>query len=47
MGTVNVEMSSWRALKGFTIMKTAFKTKNMKSDFFGIFIMKFLDFKSD
>ena len=45
MGTVFVEMSSWKALTGFTVMKTAFKTKNMNSEFFGIFIIKFVNLR--
>ena len=40
-------MSSRTALAWYKVMKTAFKTKNKKSDFFIIFTMKFLDFKSD
>ena len=47
MGTFFAEMSSWTALTWFTVTKTTFKTKNMKSDSFGIFIIKFLDFKSN
>ena len=31
----------------YTVMKTAFRTKNMKSESAGIFIMKILNFKSD
>ena len=30
-----------------SVMKTAFKVKNMKSEFFGIFIMKPLNVMSD
>ena len=47
MGTVFAEMSSWAALTWYTVMKTGFKTKNMKSESFGIFIIKIVDFKSD
>ena len=39
-----MEMSSWKAIKWYTVMKTAFKTKSMKSE---SFIMKILNFKSD
>ena len=45
MGTVFTEMSSWKALTGFTVMKTAFKTRNMNSEFFGISIMKFVNLR--
>ena len=47
MRTVYAEMSSWTALTGFTVMKTAFKIKNVKSEIFFIFIMKFLNFKKE
>ena len=47
METVCAEMSSWKSLTWYTVMKTAFKTKNMKNESFGIFIIKFLNFKSD
>ena len=47
MGTVITEMSSWTALTWQTGMKTAFETKNIKSNYFGTFIMKILRFKSD
>ena len=47
MGTVFAEMSSWTALTWYKVTKTALKTKNMKSESFGIFIMKILDFESD
>ena len=47
MGTVFAEMSSWTVLTWYTVRKTAFKTKNMKSEYFGISIMKFLNVKSD
>ena len=47
MGTVFAEISSWTALKWYTVMKTEFKTKNMKTESFGIFITKILNFKSD
>ena len=40
-------MSSWTALTWYTVVKTAFKTKNRKSKSFGILIMKFLNIKSD
>ena len=40
MGTVFAEMSSWIALTWYTVMKTAFNTKNMKSESYGIFIVK-------
>ena len=40
MGTVFAEMSSWTALKWCIVIKTSFKTKNMKSESFGIFIME-------
>ena len=36
------EMSSRAALTGYTVFKTAFKTKNMKTETFGIFIIKIL-----
>ena len=39
-----VDMSSWKAIKWYTVMKTAFRTKSMKSE---SFIMKILNFKSD
>ena len=32
--------SSWTALTLYTVMKTAFRTKNMERESFGIFIMK-------
>ena len=44
METVFADMSSWEALTWYTVMKTAFKAKNMKSEYFGIFIMKIFDF---
>ena len=44
--TVFAEMSSWTVLTLFTVMKTAFKTNNMKREFFGIFMMKISKFKS-
>ena len=47
MGTVFPEMSSWTGLAWSTVMKTAFKTKDMKSESVGIFIMKILDFIID
>ena len=34
MGTVFAEKSSWTALAWYSVMKTAFKTKNMKSEYF-------------
>ena len=50
----SVMQSDWNSLCGDvvldnldTVMKTAFKTKNMKSESFGIFIMKVLNFNSD
>ena len=42
MGTVISEMSSWKALTWHTGMKTAFDTKNMKSKYFGLLIIKIL-----
>ena len=47
METVFGELSSWTALTWLTVMKTAFKNKNMKSKYFGIFNMKILNFKCD
>ena len=47
MGKVFAEMSSWTALAWYTVMKTAFRTKSIKRDSFGNFIMKILNFKSD
>ena len=44
MGTVFAEMSSCKALTRYTVMKTVFKTKNMNSESFEIFIMN-LNFK--
>ena len=42
------EMSSWIALTWYTVMKTAYKTKYIyENESAGIFIMKFLNFKSD
>ena len=35
MGTVYADMSSWTALTGFTVMKTAFETQTMKANIFG------------
>ena len=43
MGIGFEEMSSWTALTWYTAMKTAFKTNVMKSEYFGIFIMKFFN----
>ena len=34
MGIVFAEMSSWTALAWYIVMKTAFKTKSMKSESF-------------
>ena len=47
MGTVFADMSSWAALTWYAVMKTAFKTTNMKTESFGIFIMKIFNLKSD
>ena len=47
MGTVFADMSSSTALTGRTGMKASFKTKNMTSKYFGNFIIKILNFKSD
>ena len=47
METVLAEMSSWTTLTWYTVMKTAFKTQNMKSELFGIFNMKILNFNND
>ena len=47
MGTVFAEMSSWTDIAWYTVMKTVFKTKSMKSESFVIFIMKILNLKSD
>ena len=47
MGAVFAEMSSWAALTWYTEMETACKTKNMKSESVSIFIIKFLNFKSN
>ena len=33
-------MSSWTALTWYTAMKTAFKANVMKSEYYGIFIVK-------
>ena len=39
------DMSSWKALTEFTVMKTAFKTKNMTIEFLVyIYIKKFFKF---
>ena len=38
-GDVVLDSLAW-----YTVMKTAFKTKSMKSESLGIFIMKILDF---
>ena len=45
METVFAEMSSWTALTWYEVTKTAFKTKNIKRESFGIFIMKILNFE--
>ena len=45
MGIVFAKMSSWTALTGHTGMKIAFETRNMKSQYFGIFIMKNLEIR--
>ena len=45
MGIVYTEMPSYRALTGHIGIKTAFQTKIMKSEYFGIFIMKILILK--
>ena len=45
MGTVFAEMSSWTALTCYKVMKSAFKTKNMQSESFVIFIMKILNLR--
>ena len=42
MGIVFTEMSSCRALARHIGIKTAFLTKNMKSENFGIFLIKIL-----
>ena len=47
MGTVFKEISSWTALTWYTVMKTEFKNKNMKSESFGILIKKILNSMSD
>ena len=47
MGIVFAEMSAWTALTGYTVMKSAFKTKNMKCKCFRIFIMKITYLTSD
>ena len=46
MGTVYAEMLSWKALTWYIVMKTAFMTKNMESESFGIFIIKFLHLRA-
>ena len=40
-----MEMSSRTALTWYTVMKAEFKTKNMKSELIGNFIVKILDLK--
>ena len=40
-----LEMTSWTALTWHIGIKTAFYTKNIKSKYFGIFIMKILNSK--
>ena len=47
MGTVFADTSSWTALTWYIMTKTALKTKNMKKESFGIFIMKIFKFESD
>ena len=47
MGTVLAEMLSGIALTRYLGMKTEFKTKNMKDESSGTFIIKILEFKSD
>ena len=47
MGTVFAEMSSFTALTWHNGIKTAFKTKYMRSIYFRIFVMKILDLKSE
>ena len=47
MGKYFAEMSSRTALAWYTVMNLAFRTKSMKRDSFGTFIMKILNFKSD
>ena len=47
MGAVLAEMSSWPNLTWYTVMQTAFKTKNMKSIPFELFTIKIFNFKSD
>ena len=42
MGIVFTELSSCRALTRDIGIKTAFKNKNIKSEYFGIFIIKIL-----
>ena len=45
METIFAEMSSSTALTWCTVIKTEFYTKHIKSEYFGIFIMKMLDFE--
>ena len=48
IGTVFAELSSWTALEWYTVMKTAFKTKNTKRESKKIFFsIKVLNFKSE
>ena len=47
MGKVFTEMSPWTAFTCYTVMKKAFKTKNIKSESFENFMMKILNFRSD
>ena len=42
MGPVFAEMSSYTALTWYTVMKTPFKLKNVKSESFGTFIIKLI-----
>ena len=47
MGTDFAEMSFWTALAWKIVMKTALRQKNMKSKYFGNFIIKILNFETD
>ena len=45
MGNVFADISSWTALTWFIGIKTAFKTTNIKSESFVIFIIKILNLR--
>ena len=45
MGTIFAEMTSWTALTSYIVIKTAFKTKIIKSESVGNFVMNILNLR--